>query len=479
MYWQLIGFGLTVGWLWLFFLSGPVFTAALKEWPGNPDIYFLFFMLCTALTYLCAGRLTYPALTARKKLLFSAALFLSASTWFICRLPHDWSGFGPAYGWLIYPLIAIGACCLVIFLLGWLEVFLSVSVKNFALIFVGAIIIASILLLAGVMLDFNTGTAILLLLPWLILTLILRQTARVPSSAPTESKSPITSGHAFPLKLIWLIILFYTAGGLMFKLVGSKYVFAGFFWISNFSYMAVVILAGCAVHFIEDLDLRWLYRPVLPLLAAGFILFPFFTGKFAVISFLFLQAGFALFDMYTWLVIVYVARGHSRPTAVLGLGMFWITLAMFGGNLIFTVLAALIPLDRPIDTLAVIAGLVTLLTVFVFQDKKETFTGWENSGEGSEKNETKIDLIIANGRLIEDQHVDFQRPDYEKFIQNHDLTVRETEILALILKGRNNPFISEKLNISPNTLKFHLRNIYHKFAVNNRQELISLLNERN
>lgn len=89
----------------------------------------------------------------------------------------------------------------------------------------------------------------------------------------------------------------------MFKLVGTKYVFADFFLISNISYMVVVCLAGSAVYFIEELDLRLLYRPVLPLLAAGFILFPFLTGNYAMILFLFLQAGFALFDMYTWLIM--------------------------------------------------------------------------------------------------------------------------------------------------------------------------------
>ena len=71
-----------------------------------------------------------------------------------------------------------------------------------------------------------------------------------------------------------------------------------------------------------------------------------------------------------------------------------------------------------------------------------------------------------------------QPSDYAKLIQSYALTARETEILLLILKGRNNPFIRENLNISLNTLKFHLRNIYHKLAINNRQELLSLFEKK-
>jgi DNA-binding NarL/FixJ family response regulator len=44
----------------------------------------------------------------------------------------------------------------------------------------------------------------------------------------------------------------------------------------------------------------------------------------------------------------------------------------------------------------------------------------------------------------------------------------------LLLKGRNNPSIREKLNISPNTLKYHLNNFYQKSGVDNRQALLNL-----
>ncbi|WP_157663294.1 LuxR C-terminal-related transcriptional regulator [Polaribacter sp. SA4-12] len=51
------------------------------------------------------------------------------------------------------------------------------------------------------------------------------------------------------------------------------------------------------------------------------------------------------------------------------------------------------------------------------------------------------------------------------------LTLREIDILKAIFEGLNNTQVSEKLFISKNTVKYHVRNIYNKLNVSNRNEL--------
>ncbi len=57
------------------------------------------------------------------------------------------------------------------------------------------------------------------------------------------------------------------------------------------------------------------------------------------------------------------------------------------------------------------------------------------------------------------------------------LTVREKEIIFLILEGLDNSAISKQIYVSKNTLKTHIRHIYHKAEVKNRVGLLLKLGE--
>jgi two-component system, NarL family, response regulator LiaR len=56
----------------------------------------------------------------------------------------------------------------------------------------------------------------------------------------------------------------------------------------------------------------------------------------------------------------------------------------------------------------------------------------------------------------------------------HDLTEREREVLVLMVAGLNNTEISEKLGVSPSTIKSHVSHILAKFDVTSRTEVVAL-----
>ena len=55
------------------------------------------------------------------------------------------------------------------------------------------------------------------------------------------------------------------------------------------------------------------------------------------------------------------------------------------------------------------------------------------------------------------------------------LTRRETEVFLLLAQGRSSPVIEERLVVSRNTVKTHVRNIYAKLGVHSQQELIDVV----
>jgi len=64
---------------------------------------------------------------------------------------------------------------------------------------------------------------------------------------------------------------------------------------------------------------------------------------------------------------------------------------------------------------------------------------------------------------------------YASIKEQFDLTPREIEILECILNKQTNPQIADNLNISINTVKFHIRNIYQKLEVNGREEVFETI----
>lgn len=63
----------------------------------------------------------------------------------------------------------------------------------------------------------------------------------------------------------------------------------------------------------------------------------------------------------------------------------------------------------------------------------------------------------------------------QSFLEQQGVSSREQEIIVLLVEGKTNREIGERLFISENTVKTHVKNIYGKLEVSNRVQLFSLL----
>jgi two-component system, NarL family, nitrate/nitrite response regulator NarL len=90
----------------------------------------------------------------------------------------------------------------------------------------------------------------------------------------------------------------------------------------------------------------------------------------------------------------------------------------------------------------------------------------------SEQPDFLIDTVaaVAAGRML------FPFLDVRAINQNPltTLTRRELEVLSLLAAGQSNKQIAESQAVSPNTVKFHIRNLFQKLDVHSRSQAIAL-----
>lgn len=480
-----IGFGLSVCWLWTVFLNGPLLVAVAAKWSEDVELLFLSFLLFHSLSFLLTALWLSraPSLSKNRLLLTFASLLMTIGTLAVGFTPgepfflHRWpvvlcaaalAGLGSA------PIVA-----------AWGEAFSERPLKEVGLSYACGIIVSTILFFSGNLL--NTTPGILLAATYPLLSLALYSFANHP--APHVIPQTIGFRCPLPVKLIVLLALFYLTSGFMHKIIYAveNLPLQETYWLTNLVYCAVCLLAGASTYLHPAIDLRLLYRPALPLLGAGFVLFPFLGDFYELLPFALLQSGFALFDVYTWLLFIYLGSLYHASGYIVSWGMFFLTFASFCGELISTSLATIVSLTlRQIDALALCAALLMFLTTLIFQDERETFAGWRTQPPQHILPPTfalfqpeKIEIVttmptiaamLPTPPIEESSTTSFEH----RFCIQNGLTARECEVALLLLKGRNNPIIRESLNISENTLKSHLRNIYHKLAVANRQEVFNL-----
>jgi CRP-like cAMP-binding protein len=84
-----------------------------------------------------------------------------------------------------------------------------------------------------------------------------------------------------------------------------------------------------------------------------------------------------------------------------------------------------------------------------------------------EKVDTENDILVSGDDKIEKQ-IHF-------LMQEAGLTQREADVARLICEGLSDKEIAKKLNLSPYTVKDHLKKVYSKFRVHARSQLVSLM----
>jgi len=413
---------------------------------------------------------------------------------------------------LLGAIVAGYGSAILITALGELFSFFSIIVAGLS--FAGSVTVGTVLFFITFRVSISVAFLLTVFSPLIALIFIILGRKRVPelelkvfkntlSSTTTSSTSTSTASSTsipkypfpFPRRLVLLLILFYLAGGFFYKLIllSSATILQESYWLTNVIYWLVIVIAGGCLYLFPILDLSVLYRPVLPLIGAGFVLFPFFHRLTIFLPLTLLQAGFALFDLYTWLFFAYIAKSYQRPSYVFGWGMFIITISIFVGETVFATLFSKITFSlEAIEIVSICAALFMIAGTMLFQGQRDSFAGWEGPVDlvkdlhYFEQNPIELNLMDEVACTLQVSEPIVASPTLgsiatnalrEQFFLSLELTKREKDVAILLFEGRNNPYIRIALNISNNTLKTHLKNIYRKALINDRQQLLDLFSD--
>jgi len=198
----------------------------------------------------------------------------------------------------------------------------------------------------------------------------------------------------------------------------------------------------------------------------GFAFVIFVGFKHTAVSYLavntLMLGACGVFDLFWWSIIAEMLDFVSNPAKIFGIGMsanvFGVLIGGIIGNVLFSAETQI--LNSSLFAMTVICVSLMILPILhkhlslVLTDHAYLTVMATASGKEQEKT-------------------------YESFVSLGNLTDRESEIALILVKGNTYRMIAGELGISENTVKTHVKNIYSKFNVQSRTELINIMIEHN
>ena len=274
-----------------------------------------------------------------------------------------------------------------------------------------------------------------------------------------EFSAPVFKGA---LSVLWRPVLGTSIlafmSGLMLQLSMSEAIPLGTFQFTALITQAAVIAALLlpALLVKSQPGLGSVYRMALPLSAAGFLLLPLIWNGAGGLANACAQLGTLVAGIILWCMVAHTVHDTKLPAALLfSCTLVCTNAAQMAGALVGMLNAHTLGQgDIALTAVALVAiYLLAMVSLFLFKDK--TLRGF--------------DAVAEEGAPAAEQarcaHV----------AEAHGLTPRESEILVHLGQGRTARAISEKLVVSENTVKYHIKSIYQKLDVHSRDEVIDLI----
>lgn len=291
------------------------------------------------------------------------------------------------------------------------------------------------------------------------------------TARPTRTKAPGTLRALLTSNVQFLLVVFVVAGS--FGFVNQQAMTAP----TDDPFIAYVSLviraAASAIVFIGYLRFSW--RPY-SILGAALLLMAIGLVSNGILAsdlgdYLFLS-GYLCFDVLIWALIIVLNYRSGIP--LLRTLCFVYAIDQFG-IFVGTVAGATELGGHQFAASCIVLGCTLMLLMVWLSNRsnpmKDGLSMYEIEFDGQRSDSEKSELPVEEPSpvpLVREGRI-------EEMTARYFLSAREVDILTLLVSGRNGPYIAEHLCVSDNTVKTHIRHIYTKLDVHNRQELLDLV----
>ena len=264
----------------------------------------------------------------------------------------------------------------------------------------------------------------------------------------------------FPLQLALRVVSFFGVSAMFLSilLVRSSATMALAQKLTDPLYSLGALGVGFLLYRFSNVDLRSMYPWAQALGGLGFLLFAALGEGHPFLPLALLQLGFGIFGAYIFTLLLYLGSRTEREKAlsVVATGQGVITGSVLVGVLLTKTVELLaswggVPFVRAASLLGI--GVLFFSGVF-FRDSPESFAGYDLGGE-------------EEGKSLELPEEDV----LQLHLLREGLSPREIRVALLVAQGLSNGEISQKLNITGNTLRTHLKKVHKKVGSANRKDL--------
>ena len=212
----------------------------------------------------------------------------------------------------------------------------------------------------------------------------------------------------------------------------------------------------------ERVTLMRLYQILFPLTATAFLLLPLLEGTFRQVVY---SLVFLVFSVTSSLMVVSCARTarNQSLTPVLVYGTF--ASIVYASSLAGSVVGLFVGAGRGVGLAEL--SVVALVAVYALSVAMVAPHGRKAGSVKAASGEKLAPVVGAVGYSV--------TAGCAVAVERYGLSRREAEVLDLLARGRDVPYVAEELVISKNTVRTHTKSIFAKTGVHSRQELIDLV----